>query len=299
MSERTARRALSLATDLGVLFSAGQGRDASDRTILYARLREMVAVSASLVSAERAAPTCHSTRQTELSEAADWQVDDTDLAGRTTENGRSTLYSDLSPNQPTTTDGGSSDGGSTGDVWVEVEREVLKRGVERADLAVPAARSEGATPADVRALLAHFDQHRSGWSHPAVALYRRLRHFELCQAASDGWPEFMEEYQRRLAREKYERESAAQERLQIERRSRVSAGQQRSLALWREGFSMAQIASEIAPELAEAIETGCRRRHAREEPTPSEGERATNVLRVLQIHAEREAAAKESLPRPP
>jgi hypothetical protein len=170
--------------------------------------------------------------------------------------------------------------------------------VNQAKPAVNTARLLGATPADVRAILAYFDEHRAGWTHPQHELYRRLVRFTPGEAATDGWPPLSADCQRHLARESYRRESAEQLKRQLDERRRVDAERWESLALWRDGFSLAQVASTIDAELAEAIQSRRRRRDARELSETARAE-PENVLRVLALAAKREAVAKDALPRPP
>jgi hypothetical protein len=282
MSERSAERALGLANELGVLFSAGQGRSASSRTILYARLREMTAATE---SAEPVAPT----RQTEMINAAKWRSDDADLAERATQNGGSILISDPRPlpNQPTTVDPPCD--GST--EWAVVEREVHRAGVNQASAAVRVARDDGATLDDVRELLAYWRTHRRGWEYAEYVLYLRLRRFQRGQSACDGWPPLSESYQAELARTAQLERSAADARRQCVVRAEIAAARASSIALWQQGHSLAATASAIAPELAAELQAGARRAALR--------------VRLCQLGAPRNATTEVLMrmvarePRPP
>jgi hypothetical protein len=73
--------------------------------------------------------------------------------------------------------------------WRQVEDEVVDvRGciVGREKLAT--ARAAGASPADIRELLAEFDKRRAGWDSPAGALAKRIERWHPGQAPTAGWP---------------------------------------------------------------------------------------------------------------
>ena len=102
--------------------------------------------------------------------------------------------------------------------WQEAEEEVFLCGVDQAAKAIEAARSRGAGPADVHAIVAEFEKLRSALEFPEAALYRRLLRWSPDLPAERGWPA---EGPREEARRRRERELAEQLRKATRRRGEV------------------------------------------------------------------------------
>lgn len=146
--------------------------------------------------------------------------------------------------------------GATGDGpddWSEVVEEVLSCGVNQGKMGVDAARTRGATPDEVRAVVTEWRKRREGWQQCHVVLYRRLVAFAPGQTASEDWPPFDEAYQAKLDRERRagERETA------IRRLSREHHEFQRREAQSREEWDLVafrRLLAEHCPELAARAE---------------------------------------------
>jgi hypothetical protein len=78
--------------------------------------------------------------------------------------------------------------------WRSVVEEVDRRGINQATAACAAAREGGSSPAEVLAVLAHWDAHRSGWEFSEAALYHRLRRLRAGEDATRGWPAWRRGY---------------------------------------------------------------------------------------------------------
>jgi hypothetical protein len=72
--------------------------------------------------------------------------------------------------------------------WGQVVGEVFQCGVNAAEAAVDRVRREGATPADVRALVAWWAERREAWDWPEAVLYRRLCRWAPGQPLEAHWP---------------------------------------------------------------------------------------------------------------
>jgi hypothetical protein len=86
--------------------------------------------------------------------------------------------------------------------WGGVEEELLRRELTAAQDAIASARSRGLAPADVLALVAHFDSHPGAWG--PGALFVRIRNHLPGAPAESGWMPMSAEY---VARRRRERES--------------------------------------------------------------------------------------------
>ena len=111
--------------------------------------------------------------------------------------------------------------------WEAEEEEVFLCGVDQARKAIEAARSRGATPADVHAIVAEFQKLRSVLEFPEAALYRRLLRWSPDLPAESGWPAAgpLEEARRRRQRDQEACARQASRRLQ--RAEEVSVERQR------------------------------------------------------------------------
>lgn len=122
----------------------------------------------------------------------------------------------------------------TRDPWPAVEEELFKTGVNQANAACEAARQQGATPDDVRALIAHWRPRQAAWGdHAQAELYRRVQRATRGEPPHHGWPAYAQDASTLQARQLDNREAAkrhslrkaSEQRWQSTRRELTSAQQ--------------------------------------------------------------------------
>lgn len=95
------------------------------------------------------------------------------------------------------------------DPWPAVEEELFKTGVNQANAACEAARQQGATPDDVRALIAHWRPRQAAWGdHAQAELYRRVQRATRGEPPHHGWPAYAQDASTLQARQLDNREAA-------------------------------------------------------------------------------------------
>lgn len=160
----------------------------------------------------------------------------------------------------------------TSSPWTVVVEEVFAAGVDRATAAVEVARQHGATPEQLRELVAWWQQHRDAFDHPEVVLYRRLQRWSADVAIDEGWPAFRDGY-RAPSDAAAERESAYWSQLEDRWRCTVATWPPEHKRAWAEAVLNSH------PELAHC--------------DPSERGRA--IYRHILVGLERQAQAESQL----
>jgi hypothetical protein len=104
--------------------------------------------------------------------------------------------------------------------WQVVVVEIEGAGINQAVAAVAAARSLGATPAELLAVLAYWRVHRDGFEFAEHALYRRLRRTASGDDPRCGWPAWRKGYRppAEIAAQRAAEHRAAAERAERRRR---------------------------------------------------------------------------------
>lgn len=136
--------------------------------------------------------------------------------------------------------------------WLAVVVEIDHCGINQAERVVDVVRDQGASPTDVRAIVAYWKLHRDGWDdHAEEKLYRRLQRWQPGELARDGWPAFTQEYQKSLEAKHrvFEWHEAAQH--QVKQREE-NAAKRDELARQREsgGRTLLDIAQSACPGFA-------------------------------------------------
>lgn len=72
--------------------------------------------------------------------------------------------------------------------WEAAEDEIFAAGINQARKAIRGARSAGATPEQVIALVAWWRDRRAAWEHPEAVLYWRIRRLAPGQDVAAAWP---------------------------------------------------------------------------------------------------------------
>lgn len=292
MSQRAVTRAIADLRALGVLSQRRRGRKSARYEIHFAAI---AALEVSTDSAPFDPP--FDPPNTPL-DPPTVRVGAPVLADRTTGFGGSAIKGinqEPTKNQPTTT---AFDPPNTPtDDWNQVVVEVFGCGVNQAKAAVEAARILDATPADVRAIAAHWREHRDAWQHAETVLYHRLRRFDAELAADAGWPPFAEAYQAKLDREAGRKRDLEIYQRQFARRREHAAARE---AAQREHVAdpqrLMRLIADVSPELAEGVQHAqARERVALRRLDPV----ATAALVADRREQLRRLAEREQQPRPP
>jgi hypothetical protein len=249
-SKSRAERAVSHLKELGVLSSTRRGRKGNEYSIHFDWLAEIRDSIRQLIRQREGVDP--SARRIESQKMTDQIARNDGLMIRG-------INQEPTNIQPTTVHDGSEEV-----EWVAVESAIYRAGVNQAKLAVNAARSDGATPADIWALLDYWRNHRDGWERPDIELYNRLKRFERGQAPNHGWSKFTLEYQANLDRKAQWERSANETRLQLQRREEIQAERSATVKNWQNGFRLVRAASEISSDLASALQLRERQRQSRD-----------------------------------
>ena len=280
-SVKTVERTTGMLEALGVITSEPRGLLGNSYTIHFDWLAEIRA--AGVRKRDGSNPTFNPTNggvdgaacRVERPEMSDYATENVGLPIRG-------INQEPTFNQPTTTESSEPDVSD----WAAVEVEVSKCGVNQARAAVHLALSTpGMTPVFIRENLRYWRQHKTGWSHAAVVLYRRLLQVEPGKSADEDWPEFdVPGCQAKLDLERLAIQNAEECRRQLERRKEYleereqCAAEHANLGVTLESL-MAPIDPDFAREMARiqrrrrvadervcvrAYERACRREFARE-----------------------------------
>jgi hypothetical protein len=261
VSVRTAERALEVLKRLGWLSAVPRGRSGNE----YIKHSNMV-------------------RQMAIFSPPERQINRPELADHDGENGGLTIRGynpEPTKNQPTTTTSDNSGEASGKAEWAVVVEEVCAAGVNQAQTAVDAARARGAAPDDVRAIVAFSRDHRDGWRHADVVLYRRLLRFEPGEPACGGWPAFDDAYQAKVDRDQRAQRDAERGVEILRHRREMQESRERAAAGWQGGPSFVQLIREMGYDnLARGVEQAQKRNGRRANLWPDGGVRFVTTLRA-------------------
>ena len=261
-SVKTVERTTGMLEALGVITSEPRGLLGNSYTIHFDWLAEIRA--AGVRKRDGSNPTFNPTNggvdgaacRVERPEMSDYATENVGLPIRG-------INQEPTFNQPTTTESSEPDVSD----WAAVEVEVSKCGVNQARAAVHLALSTpGMTPVFIRENLRYWRQHKTGWSHAAVVLYRRLLQVEPGKSADEDWPEFdVPGYQAKLDLERLAIQNAEECRRQLERRKEYLEEREQCAAEHANlGVTLESLMAPIDPDFARngpnpATSQSCRR----------------------------------------